>query len=195
MPIVRSTRTERVRAKGPSSPPASHGATTQARAAIGSAAAAQMPRIFAREYCSVCLSLNGLSSVGSPTPPRAICPSELIFFDPPCRTGVRWSLTSSESYSRSSRRGQVAVLHLHVASSCHATRAPYSWLRKKYVLRSTKLALRNFLELCQGEVCGMILPRTPVNKDEKRKGRSLTSPALSSTSRTLCVCRLSASMY
>jgi hypothetical protein len=43
----------RVRATGPSSRPATSGATTQASAPIGSAAAAQMPRIFAIEYCAV----------------------------------------------------------------------------------------------------------------------------------------------
>jgi hypothetical protein len=46
--------------------PDPNGATTQARAAIGSAAAAQMTRICAREYCSVCLSLIGSCAVGSP---------------------------------------------------------------------------------------------------------------------------------
>src|SRR5215207_6626083 len=45
---------------------------------IGAAASAQMPRIFAREYCSLWISLGVPSTVGSPTPPRAICPSALI---------------------------------------------------------------------------------------------------------------------
>src|SRR5215204_4108819 len=56
------------------------GAITQASRPIGSAAAAQMPRIFPREYCSLRLSLGGPPVVDSPsTPPRAICPSALIF--------------------------------------------------------------------------------------------------------------------
>src|SRR5918994_6468814 len=46
--------------------------------------------------------------------------------DPPCRTGVRWSLTSSESYSRSSRRRSGCCPALHVGSSCHVTGAAYS---------------------------------------------------------------------
>jgi hypothetical protein len=37
-------------------------------------------RIFAREYCSLWLSLGGTRSVDSPSaPPRALCPSALIF--------------------------------------------------------------------------------------------------------------------
>src|SRR5687768_13062662 len=49
-PAVRLRMMARGRALDPSNDPASQGATTQARAAIGSAAAAQVPRIRAREY-------------------------------------------------------------------------------------------------------------------------------------------------
>ena len=58
---------------------ASSGNAIQLRMPIGTAASAQIPKIFAREYCSLSLSLNGPSTLGSPTPPGAMCPSALIF--------------------------------------------------------------------------------------------------------------------
>src|SRR5215211_7191275 len=87
-PTVRPTRRARDRGTGPSSWAATNGATTQASAPIGSAAAAQMPTIFAREYCSLSFSLGGPSTVDSPETPRAICPSALIFIDPPSETSL-----------------------------------------------------------------------------------------------------------
>ena len=67
-PTVMSTRRARGKAKGPSSRSATKGATIQASAAIGSAAAAQMPKIFAREYCSL-----------RPPAPGTLCAYALIF--------------------------------------------------------------------------------------------------------------------
>src|SRR5215210_5629258 len=61
-----------------------NGVITQMMRPIGSAAAAQMLRIFAREYCSLWFSLGGPCTVDSlSAPPGAICPSALIFIGAP----------------------------------------------------------------------------------------------------------------
>src|SRR5215218_10472261 len=68
--------------------------------------------------------------------------------------------------------GQVAVLRPHAASASHVTAAVYPCVREVYVPRSTKystaLSKANFLELRQGEVRRIPLPRTPVNRRDRR---------------------------
>ena len=64
MPTVRHNRMARGHALGPSSVECSRGATIQASAAMGSAAAAQVPRMRRREYCG-----SGFGSVPTGTVP------------------------------------------------------------------------------------------------------------------------------
>src|SRR5215211_620888 len=69
---------------------ASRGKAIQPRTPIGTVASAQIPRIFAREYCSSCHSLDASCTVGSlSTPPVAPCPFVFISFLLPTAIGFR----------------------------------------------------------------------------------------------------------
>src|SRR5918994_6764308 len=62
---------------------ASRGRAIQLRTPIGTVASAQIPRIFASEYCSLWSSPGGACTVDAlSTPPGATRPSALIFIDP-----------------------------------------------------------------------------------------------------------------